>query len=53
MTRWKQIYWMPDDACSVDSGAGAGFSATVTVTDMQGSFYILGIGQYFSQLFTR
>jgi hypothetical protein len=44
MTRWKQVYWMPDDACSVKGGIGSGFSASVTVKDMQGSFFILGLG---------
>lgn len=43
MTRWRQVYWLPDDACSVPDGIGSG-SPSVTVTDMQGSFMILGIG---------
>ena len=45
MTRWRQVYWLPDDACSVPDGIGSG-SPSVTVTDMQGSFMILGIGNY-------
>ena len=50
MTRWKQVYWLPDDACSVKGGIGSGFSTTVTVSDMQGSFYILGLGMLKSLL---
>lgn len=45
MTRWKQIYWLPEDACSVFGGVGSG-STTVKVTDMQSSFYILGLGNH-------
>ena len=44
MTRWRQVYWLPDDACSIPDGIGSG-SPSVTVTDMQGSFMILGIGK--------
>ena len=49
MTRWRQVYWLPDDACSVPDGIGSG-STTVTVTDMQGSFFILGIGNRKSEV---
>ena len=45
MTRWKQVYWLPEDACSTPGGVGSGFSTTVTVSDMQGGFYILGLGE--------
>lgn len=48
MTRWKQIYWLPEDACSVLGGVGSG-STTVKVTDMQSSFYILGLGNLLQQ----
>lgn len=44
LERWKQLYWPPDDACSLKAGIGQGFSTTVSVSDMQGSFFILGLG---------
>ena len=43
--RWKQVFWPPDDECSLGSRGGVGTTAVVTVTDMQGSFFILMIGK--------
>ena len=44
MTRWRQVYWLPDDACTVQGGVGSG-SGTVTLKDMQFSFYVFGVGK--------
>lgn len=43
--KWKNVYWPSDDECAVTARGGQGSSTTVTVTDMQGSFFILGIGK--------
>jgi len=48
--RWKQVYWPPDDECSAGARGGVGSTAVVTVTDMQGSFFILMIGCFLSLL---
>ena len=45
MEKWKQLFWLPENACSITGGLGSGFSSSVSVMDMQGSFYILGIGK--------
>lgn len=42
--RWKQVFWPPDDECSGGARGGVGSTAVVTVTDMQGSFFILMMG---------
>jgi len=42
--RWKQVFWPPDDECSAGARGGVGSTAVVTVTDMQGSFFILMMG---------
>ena len=45
MTRWNQVYWLPDDACTAGGGVGSG-SGTVTLKDMQFSFYVFGVGKH-------
>ena len=44
MTRWRQLYWMAEDACSLKIG-GSGFIEKVTVWDMQSAFMILAMGK--------
>ena len=44
MTRWHQVYWLPDDACTAGGGAGSG-SVTVALKDLQFPFYVFGIGK--------
>jgi len=48
--RWKQVFWPADDECSAGARGGVGQTAVVTVTDMQGSFFILMMGCFFSML---
>merc|ERR1711892_198457 len=42
--RGKQVFWPPDDECTAGARGGVGSTAVVTVTDMQGSFFILMMG---------
>jgi len=44
--KWKQVFWPPDDECSVAASGGVGSTSTITVTDMQGSLFILGGGLF-------
>jgi len=48
--RWKQVFWPKDDECSAGARGGVGTTAVVTVTDMQGSFFILMMGCLLSLL---
>eukprot|EP00090_Calanus_glacialis_P014319 TRINITY_DN2308_c0_g1_i1.p1 TRINITY_DN2308_c0_g1~~TRINITY_DN2308_c0_g1_i1.p1 ORF type:complete len:839 (-),score=174.35 TRINITY_DN2308_c0_g1_i1:100-2616(-) len=48
--RWKQVFWPPDDECSAGARGGVGSTAVVTVTDMQGSFFILMMGCFLALL---
>jgi len=43
--RWKQVYWPKDDECSLVKRGAESADTFVTVSDMQGSFYILFIGE--------
>jgi len=50
--RWKQVYWPQDDECNLVKRGAESADTFVTVSDMQGSFYILFIGkstQYLGQ----
>ncbi|CAG0900474.1 unnamed protein product, partial [Darwinula stevensoni] len=42
--KWKQMYWPRDDECSTTALGGGDATRTVSIRDMQGSFYILAIG---------
>lgn len=42
--KWKQMFWPRDDECSAGASGGIGSTSVITVTDMQGSFFILGGG---------
>ena len=44
--KWKQDYWPKKDKCSSTAYGGSGETRTVSLTDMQGSFFILGMGNY-------
>merc|ERR1711962_990645 len=48
--KWKQMFWPPDDECVAGAGGGVGSTAVITVTDMQGSFFILGGGLFLAFL---
>eukprot|EP00095_Tigriopus_kingsejongensis_P008685 maker-scaffold483_size159862-snap-gene-0.37 protein:Tk08685 transcript:maker-scaffold483_size159862-snap-gene-0.37-mRNA-1 annotation:"olfactory ionotropic receptor ir93a" len=48
--QWKNVYWPSDDECAVTARGGQGSSTTVTVTDMQGSFFILVMGCFVALL---
>eukprot|EP00092_Neocalanus_flemingeri_P000465 GFUD01000495.1.p1 GENE.GFUD01000495.1~~GFUD01000495.1.p1 ORF type:complete len:837 (+),score=225.49 GFUD01000495.1:88-2598(+) len=48
--RWKQVFWPPDDECTAGARGGVGSTAVVTVTDMQGSFFILMMGCFLALL---
>ena len=39
-----QVHWPADDECSTSASGGMGGTAVVTVSDMQGSFFLLFIG---------
>jgi hypothetical protein len=43
--KWKQIYWPKEDECSSTAQGGNEVNRTVNVGDMQGSFYVLLLGQ--------
>jgi hypothetical protein len=40
----RQMFWPPDNECTAAASGGVGSTATITVTDMQGSLFILGGG---------
>ncbi len=44
--KWKDMSWPVDDECSEPSRGQQSVDTTVTVTDMQGSFFILFIGLF-------
>ncbi len=43
--KWKLMFWERDDECSATARGGQGGTTFVTVSDMQGSFFILFIGK--------
>ena len=44
--RWKEVFWPRNDECDL-RGSGDANVIKVFLNDMQGSFYILGMGKYF------
>lgn len=50
MEKWKQVFWPSDDECAATARGGTGSTSIVSVTDMQGSFFILMMGCFFSLL---
>ncbi len=43
--KWKDMSWQSDDECSASSAGQQSVNTFVTVSDMQGSFFILFIGK--------
>ena len=43
--RWKEVFWPRNDECDL-RGSGDANVIKVFLNDMQGSFYILGMGEY-------
>ena len=43
--RWKEVFWPRNDECDL-RGSGDANVIKVFLNDMQGSFYILGMGKY-------
>ena len=43
MKRWKLMSWPSDNICA---SLNVEYQSTITLADMQGSFYILGIGKF-------
>ena len=43
--RWKQVFWPRNDECQIKGSTDANV-IKVFLADMQGSFYILGMGKY-------
>ena len=43
MTRWRLVSWPADNVCTTT--ATVEYQSTISLSDMQGSFYILGIGK--------
>ena len=42
MTRWKQIFWLPDNKCTTRSGVEPVLK--VNIIDMFGAFFLLAMG---------
>ena len=45
--RWKEVFWPRNDECDL-RGSGDANVIKVFLNDMQGSFYILGMGKHFT-----
>ena len=45
MEKWKQVYWPREDECSKQARGTQTATTNVNVSDMQGSFFILFIGE--------
>ena len=44
--KWKQDYWPKKDKCSSTAYGGGDATRTVSLSDMQGSFFLLFLGSY-------
>ena len=42
MTRWKQLFWLPENKCTVRSGVEPVLK--VNIIDMFGAFFLLALG---------
>jgi hypothetical protein len=47
MSRWRLMSWPRDNVCTTTNKVE--YQSTITLADMQGSFYILGIGKNFEK----
>ena len=43
MTKWKQMFWLPENKCTVRSGVEPVLK--VNIIDMFGAFFLLAIGK--------
>ena len=44
VAHWRNLHWPSDNSCDVSSVSGDTSISKVTVMDMSGSFFILGVG---------